>query len=190
MKNPILLATVLLVSLPVFSQSYMTAGGLRLGTDWGLTVQQRIAKSTTLEGIIQSSFQREEAMVTLLVEQHYPVVFRGLNLYVGGGFHKGWNSQPVSLENPNGVKDPMGLTLIGGAELTIARLNISYDFKPAVNIVGGDNGIYIQSGVSVRYVFLTNKVYKDLQKDKRKKERQKKGGFDWKEDWKIWKKKD
>ena len=185
----LIIPALILSSLQLAAQSYMTAGGIRLGTDWGLTIQQRLAKSTTLEGIFQSSFQREEVMVTLLAEQHFPLVFRGLNIYVGGGAHKGWNSQPVTLENPDGVKDPIGLSLIGGAELTLGKLNISYDFKPAINLYGGDNRVYVQTGVSVRYVFLNNKVYKDIQKEKRKKERQKNGGFDWKEDWKIWKKK-
>ncbi len=161
-----------------------------MGTDWGFTLQQRIAQNTSLEGIVQSSFQREEIMISLLVEQHYPVVHKGLNIYVGGGPHKGWNSQPPSPDKPKGIGDPLGFSLICGAELTLARLNISYDFKPAVNIRGGDKGIYLQSGVSVRYVFLTNKDYKKLQKENKKKARKKKGGFDWKEDWKIWKKKE
>lgn len=173
MKNTFLLFSILFISFQSGAQSYLTAGGLRLGTDWGLSVQQRIAKSATAEGIIQSSFQREEALVSVLVEQHYPLVFRGLNLYIGGGPHIGWNSQPSTADKPDGVKNPLGITLVGGAELTIARLNISYDFKPAFNIRGGDNGVYVQTGVSLRYVFLTNKDYKKLQKEKKKKERKK-----------------
>ena len=59
----------------VQAQSYFTAGGLRVGTDWGLTVQQRIAKRMTVEGIVQSSFGRPEFMVTGIVEKHFPLHF-------------------------------------------------------------------------------------------------------------------
>lgn len=158
-----------------------------MGTDWGLTLQQRVLETVTLEGILQSSFQREEVIVSVLVEKHYPIAVKGLNLYVGGGAHKGWNSQPVSADNPKGVENPLGISLVGGAELTLGRINVSYDFKPVFNAVGGDRPVYIQSGLSVRYVFLSNR---DVRKMKRQKEREKKGKFDWKEDWKFWKKED
>jgi hypothetical protein len=161
----------------------MTAGGLRLGTDWGLTLQQRLADHWTAEGILQSSLQREEVMVTGLLERHYPVIFKGLTLYFGAGIHKGWLNETADNElNPEEYTDPFGVSFIGGAELTLGRINISYDFKPAFNLSGGENKFYTQSGVSVRYVLLKNKVYKDLTKKKRKKERQEK--------WQFWKKKD
>jgi len=151
----------------VSAQSYITAGGIRLGTDWGLTFKQRILEHVTVEGIAQQSFQREEFMLTGLVQRHYPVVFKGLNFYFGGGLHKGWNQQPTSFENPNGVKNPFGITGIGGLELTIGRLNISYDYKPALNLAGGEKTFYMQTGLSARYVF-----YGDV--DRRQKQREKK----------------
>ncbi|MEK7257275.1 MAG: hypothetical protein AAB316_21150, partial [Bacteroidota bacterium] len=155
MKKRIVLALLLFSSLQIFSQAYMTAGGVRLGTDWGLTLQQRIGKSMTLEGILQSSLQREEVMVTGLIEKHYPVVFRGLNLYVGAGAHKGWINEEDT-DSPDGAdfEDPFGLSFVGGAELTLGRLNFSYDFKPAFNLTGGEKKFYSQTGVSIRYVLL------------------------------------
>jgi hypothetical protein len=189
MKKLTVVTATLLSFSTLFSQQYMTAGGLRLGTDWGLTVQQRIAKNATIEGILQSSLQREEFMLTALYERHYPLVFRGINLYVGGGLHKGWIDEPLNLEFPDAeqAKDPFGITLVGGAELTLGRFNFSYDFKPAINLSGGEKTFYSQTGVSIRYVFLKNKVYKDLQKEKRRKNRKKNGGFSV---WDVFKKKD
>jgi hypothetical protein len=190
MKKLILHALISLAPVSLFSQAYMTAGGLRLGTDWGLTVQQRLAKSVTFEGIVQSSLQREEVMLTGLVEKHYPLVFRGLNLYAGAGLHKGWLSTASPVEPPvRTFGDPFGLTLIGGAELTLGRLNFSYDFKPAINLSGGEKNFYTQTGISVRYVFLNNKVYKKHLKKRKKAKRKKEGkGNHLGDGWKFWKK--
>ena len=192
MRHLFVFACLILFSFTTNAQAYMTAAGLRAGTDWGLTVQQRLAKKMTLEGIVQSSLQREEVLVTALAERHYALVFRGLNLYMGAGAHKGWIGKKQSTELvPTDTKDPFGVTFVGGAELTLGRFNFSYDFKPAINIMGGEKKFYSQTGISVRYVFLTNKEYKKIQKKKRKKKRKKNGGgIHIGDDWKIWKKKD
>ena len=131
-------------------------------------------------------------MLTALAERHYALVFRGLNLYTGAGLHKGWLDRNANAEfAPANIRDPFGLTFIGGAELTLGRLNFSYDFKPAINIVGGEKKFYSQTGISVRYVFLNNKKYKQLQKEKKKKKRKKEGkGIQIGDKWKIWKKND
>ncbi|MFQ5447350.1 MAG: hypothetical protein ACE5FF_10470, partial [Saprospiraceae bacterium] len=67
--------------------------------------------------------------------------------------------------------------------------NFSYDFKPAINISGGEKRFYTQTGVSIRYVFLNNKVYKKHLK-KKKKEKRKKEGKGIGDGWKFWKKKE
>ena len=189
-KHLFFLASLTLLSISINAQAYMTAGGLRAGTDWGLTVQQRLTKNMTIEGIVQSSLQREEVLVTALAERHYALIFRGLNLYTGAGLHKGWLSEKQNSELvPLDQKDPFGLTFIGGAELTLGRFNFSYDFKPAINVVGGEKKFYTQSGVSVRYVFLTQKDYKKRQKAKRKQQRKENGGgIHIGDGWKVWKK--
>jgi hypothetical protein len=190
MKSNIILSLLLLSANLLYSQAYMTSAGLRAGTDWGISLQQRISKSATLEGIVQSSLQREEFMVTFLAEQHYPVLFRGLNLYFGAGLHKGWLQKTSSNEIViRSQENPLGISLVGGAELTIGKLNISYDFKPAVNVTGGEKIFYPQTGISVRYVILDNKVFKDLVKQRDKKERAEKRKSNRSQDnWKFWKK--
>jgi hypothetical protein len=185
MKKLFAVAFLLCVFPHIQAQSYMTAAGLRFGTDWGITLQQRIAKKTTIEGILQSSLQREEVLLTGLVEQHYPILTKGLNVYFGGGMHKGWISGPSDAESQaRPYEDPFGVTLIAGAEITLGRINVSYDFKPAINLSGGEEKFYTQTGVSVRYALLNNKVYKKMAKKKRKKQRQKEG----KDGWMFWKK--
>ncbi len=185
MKKLIVPAFFLFVFSQMQAQSYMTAAGLRFGTDWGITLQQRIAKNTTIEGILQSSLQREEVLVTGMVEQHYPILTKGLNVYFGGGVHKGWLSEPNDAElQAEPYKDPFGVTLVAGAEITLGRINVSYDFKPAINLSGGEEKFYTQTGVSVRYALLSNKVYKKMTKKKKKKQRQKEG----KNGWMFWKK--
>lgn len=177
---PILLFLVFGTTM-LTAQSYLTAGGLRLGTDWGLSLKQRVLEHTTVEGILQQSFQREEFMVTGLVAQHYPVIFDGLNFYFGGGLHKGWNHQPSTFENPDGFKNPFGLSLIGGLELTIGRLNLSYDYKPAINVYGGERTFYMQTGLSARYVFISNRDLKKKEKERKREARRKKLRF-WERD--------
>jgi len=171
MKKRLLPLLLVFTTTLLAAQSYITAGGIRLGTDWGLTFKQRVLEHTTLEGILQQSFQREEFMVTGLAAQHYPVLLKGLNFYFGGGLHKGWNNQPATFEHPDGFKNPFGVTAIGGLELTLGRLNLSYDYKPAVNLVGGEKTFYMQTGLSARYVFYSNRDLKKKQRAKKKAER-------------------
>ncbi len=187
MKQWSILVIALLFSGFVSAQSYNTAFGMRLGTDWGLTVKQRVSKLTTLEAIVQSSLQREEAMVTLLAEQHFPMITRRLNVYAGAGLHKGWIDGGDD-ETGAEYDDPFGLSLIGGAEMSLGRFNISYDFKPAINLTGGEKTFYTQTAVSLRYVIVKRPWLKGDPKKKRKRQRERERrkrdkDEDW---WKFW----
>ena len=163
----------------ISAQSYNTAFGLRMGTEWGFTAKQRVLKHTTIEGIFQSSLKREEIMLTVLGEQHFRLLTRRFNVYLGGGFHKGWRTTEPQYDDAgnliNDYENPFGLTLIGGAEITLGRLNISYDFKPAINLSGGSSPFYYQTGISLRYVLFKRK-WRPFKKKK-------------KFNWKFWEKK-
>lgn len=190
MKQRTILTSLALLPALIFAQSYNTALGMRLGTDWGVTVKQRVAKTASLEAIIQSSLQREETQITLLGEQHFPLISRRFNIYAGGGLHKGWATRDGAEGDPD-YKDPFGLSLIAGIEASLGRLNLSYDFKPAVNLSGGSHTIYSQTGISLRYVIVKRPWLKADDKSKRKRQRERSrrkkdgGGFNWKfwEDW-------
>ena len=82
------------------------------------------------------------------LEKHNNIVTKGLNIYYGGGLQKGW-----VLTEDKPYKDPFGVVGIIGAEFNVARLNVSYDIKPAVNLVGGDSPVNLQTGISIRYIF-------------------------------------
>lgn len=125
-----------------------------MGTDWGLTVQQKVLDGVTVEGIVQSSLQREEMMVTFLAEKHYGFLGKRLNTYFGAGPHFGWINQTDIEPGVDLFENPAGISFIGGLEFSLGDFNISYDIKPAVNIKGGYQGFYTQSGISLRYVIL------------------------------------
>ena len=190
MKQRTILTILFFLPVLAFAQSYNTALGMRLGTDYGVTIKQRVAKTTSLEAIIQSSLQREEAQISLLAEQHFPLVSRRFNVYAGGGLHKGWVTRDGTEEDPI-YKDPFGLSLIAGIEASLGRLNVSYDFKPAINLSGGKHTIYSRTGVSLRYVIVKRPWLNDPKaKRKRQRERERRrkkngDGFNWKF-WENW----
>jgi len=152
-----------------YSQSYFTAGGARFGTDWGISIQQKVFKHTTVEGIFQSSLFREELMLSVMPEYHFPVLSKRLNVYLGAGYHQGFNtsSDPV-------YPSPYGITVVAGAEITLARFVVSYDYKPAFNLYGGEHSWYNQSALSVRYVFVKQNALKKFQRKREKMKKKKK----------------
>lgn len=204
MKHPLVLLTVLLLcSRAPAAQSYDAALGLRLGTDWGATAQLRlplIDRNFVLEGILQSSLQRDEGSFTLLGKQHQPVLSRRLNLFYGAGLHAGWSNERDE-RSGEALNGPAGITGILGAEITFRRINISYDIKPALNF-RGDRFFDPQTGVSVRYVLAKrNDVWdkgkerdrrkrrKERARDRRKRERQAERERRGKRWWQVWKEK-
>jgi len=193
MKYPSLIV-LLLVSLSLYSQSYDLTAGLRLGTDWGISAQFRmpyVHKNFTIETILQSSLQRDEGLLTILGEQHTPILSRRLNIYTGAGLHFGWSNEVKEDASP--VKNPIGISGIVGAEANFGQLNLSYDLKPAINISGGSRTIYAQTAVTVRYIIAKRNGIFDKQKEKeRRKARNKRRrikkreerGKRWYEFWK------
>jgi len=179
----------------LLAQSYNTVGGIRLGSEFGITAKQRIAKRITLEGILQRGATNSETTVSLLVEKHVPVISRRFNFYIGAGVHKGWIGDEKILHD-----DPIGFSGIGGIEMTFRKLNFSFDFKPAYNISGGTQQINSQAALSIRYIFvkresaakkfIKEEKWKVWKKDKNKKSSKKKKSNKKESDkkpWEIWK---
>jgi len=167
MKNKIfLIAIVLSLTISGFAQTYNFSGGIRLGTEYGFTLKYRIAEKMTLEGIVQSPVNEKLAITSLLLEKHNSILTKGFNIYYGGGIQKGW-----VLSDDVTYDDPFGIVGIIGAEFNIFKLNLSYDLKPAVNIVGGPSPVTLQTGLSIRYIFSKNGVFES---DPKKKEKKKK----------------
>ncbi|MEM1217034.1 MAG: hypothetical protein AAGJ82_15170 [Bacteroidota bacterium] len=157
------------------AQSYDLAAGVRLGTDYGLSILTRVPpihKNFTLEAIVQSSFTQNEGLVTFLGARHIPILTRRLNVYGGIGPHFGWLER-----DPNRAEDyraPMGVSAVGGAEVNFRNLNLSFDFKPTLNLVGGERRFYSQTAFTARFIIFKRHAIYASPREKRQKARRKK----------------
>jgi hypothetical protein len=171
MKNTrfIFIPLFILSSLPAFGQSYKTAAGIRLDNGINFTVQQHIANNWTAEGILHTPVNSDELGLTLLAEKHQKILFRGVNLYGGAGGHYYWQSAANRSESGEVAENVFGLTFIGGAEITLGRINLAFDWKPEFHLAGDQTHPFEWTGgsISVRYALF-------------KRERKKI------EDWKVW----
>lgn len=154
-KMRILLIIFLVTALAISSQAqkYRTAAGIRIGTEFGLTVQQLILENSTIEGIIQKGFFNDQTAITLLYEQHQKMVFKGLNFYIGAGPHVGIYDD----KDRDGRKNSYGLSAIGGIEMRFGSLLASFDYKPAINFTGGERIFDSQTALSLRYIIIKAK---------------------------------
>jgi hypothetical protein len=160
---------------PAFSQGYVTSFGARVGSNdnfrmAGLSLQQRIVKKLTLEGIVQSDFQRNTTL-HLLSEYHQNIISKNFNFYLGAGLSGGWeefNNMDNAVRNQT-----MGADLIEGVELTMLHWNVSLDYKPNFNIYGRESWYQGQIGISVRAVLLNDSDIKRHQREKARELRQK-----------------
>ena len=94
MKQLLIIFITFLSTFSVMAQGYNIAGGIRMGTDWGVTGKYRIGKKESIEAIIQSSASKDkdEVIITALYEKHNPLISKRFNFYTGAGLHKGWNN--------------------------------------------------------------------------------------------------
>ncbi|MBK7427858.1 MAG: hypothetical protein IPI60_12930 [Saprospiraceae bacterium] len=137
-------------SLSLSAQNYKAAVGIRLGTEVGITGQFRIGERSTLEGMLQTSFRYPSSQFSVLYERHYPIITKGLNMYLGVGPHIGWYAPPETSQTD--IK--FGISPIAGAELTLGKLNFSWDMKPTINLVGGYRILELETAISVRYILV------------------------------------
>lgn len=159
--------TVVFIS-SLHAQSYNTAMGIRLGTEWGLTFKQRLANRLTGDIHLTNNFKPNGGSVDLLVQQHNPLISNRINIYYGGGLQVGWKNQDF------GNNTTAGLNIVGGAEITLARINISWDLIPTINLYNMDRAIGFNSAVSVRYVIVKKKwePFEKLRKKNKKKKKE------------------
>ena len=159
------------------AQAYITAAGVRLGPAIGLSVQQRIMDRTTLEMMVHHRNFLDQTTAGILIEKHMPLIFKSLNVYTGAGVQKTWYQAPEYTGD-----DPWGIQFVVGAELTLSRFNVSWDFKPVVTPAGDDPFFQGQSAISLRYALIKGKKkglfasdkgkQKQRQKAKRKRQRE------------------
>ena len=172
MKHPLLVTFVfLLVAGSMSAQAYITAAGMRFGDGVGLSLQQRIAKKSTLEATLHGPLGDDVITFTGLYERHLNILTRHLNIYGGIGAYKTW-AQDTQLET---FEDPFGLAFVGGAEMTIGRVNFSLDVRPTIQLSNlSDFNTNAAVGVSVRYVLIKDGLFSSSKKRKRKRQKRKK----------------
>ncbi|MBF9236940.1 hypothetical protein I2I05_05985 [Hymenobacter sp. BT683] len=133
---------------PALAQKYRTAAGVRGGGgSYGLTVQQLVLPSTTLEGLALLSARERSA--TVLAERHFGILGPSLNYYFGAGAHVGTHKDDGNFWGFDGIV---------GAEYKIpfARVVLSVDFKPTVEFNSAD-WTRFPTAFSVRYIILKQK---------------------------------
>ena len=180
--NRLFILLIVILSLnPLAAQKYNTLGGIRIGDDFGFTGTQRIADKTTVDLTFQPGIFAGNRLFLLTANQHYPLLTRRLNFFIGGGlYHRQYENILTGNSQTDIVKEPVkmrGIAFNLGTELTMGKLTLGIDYVPLVHF--GNNSyrrFYGTSGVSMKYVFVereskTKKFFKDLfkKKDKRKK---------------------
>jgi hypothetical protein len=149
------------------AQSYKTAAGIRVDNGVQLSVQQYLTNNWTAEGILHSSVGSKDLGITLLAEKHQKILFRNTNIYYGAGGHYYWKNEVPRTENEVG-NNVYGLSLIGGAEVSLGRFNISIDWKPELHLSEASRPFdWNGAAVSVRYI-LAKRERKTIK------------------DWKVW----
>ena len=161
----------------IHAQSYFTAVGVRLGNTIGLTVNQRLQKKWSAEGILQNDLNGTIA-VSAIAKRHTAILARGLNIYVGTGPQLRFSSQEDNSEpsinsleessDNNSTVTNVGLDILLGAELSLGRINVSLDAKPLI-LIGSSDFFQPEGAFSARYVlFKTSKAQKKRWRRKRK----------------------
>ncbi len=136
----------------VNAQTYQTAIGLRVSSEFGLTVQQHIGKNYTIEGLLTTRSKEYESKITLLLEKHQNVLGRGFNFYYGAGGHKGF----LRSGQPLGYEGTFGVDAIGGVEFSSKQFTFSADYHPVFNLSKGTAQPFYNgyAALSVRYILI------------------------------------
>ena len=151
MKKLLIGLIFLIAATSAEAQKYRTALGVRASRNQvGLTLQQLILPKTTIEAI--GSVGSDEFSGTALLEQHFPILGKGFNYYMGLGAHIG---------NKKDFGTFYGGDLLAGLELKTPLLpfTISGDIKPAFH-VNHEDWFTFGGAISVRYILVKEKKKK------------------------------
>ena len=148
----VLLMTITLVSK---AQDYSTGIGFRGGFSNGLTVKHFINSENALEGILSTRWHGFN--ITGLYEIHAQAFDTpGLKWYYGFGGHLGfWDGDNNPWFDDSNNYTVVGVDGIIGLEYSFDEvpINLSLDWKPALNIIGYTGFWGDELAISIRYIF-------------------------------------
>jgi len=155
MKKLLLIVCLFCIGTLAQAQDYGTGIGIRGGSANGLTIKHFISNDVAIEGIVATRWNGLN--LTGLYEIHAPAFNEpGFNWYYGFGAHLGfWDGDHSHWDDDNSNHTIFGIDGILGLEYNIREIpiNLSLDWKPALNIFGDSDFWGDGFGLSVRYVF-------------------------------------
>lgn len=178
MKKYMCLFALSLIGFSVVAQPYYNAVGVRLGKQYGISLQQKVYKNFTVEGLFHYDF-RNTSSISVVGKQYKKIILPNFNYYYGAGLHKGWIKdnflEGAKVDAEGNTSDPFGITGVAGIEMTLGKINIGMDYRPNINIVGGGGLLDHNTAISVRYVIMKDKQpFKTNNKKKKRKKSSKK----------------
>jgi len=157
MKKYLLVITLIFsMSAITVAQDYQTAGGVRGGLYNGLTIKHFLGSKSAAEGILTTRWQGFN--ITGLYELHSMNAFdvSRLNWYYGIGGHIGfWNGAYTPFLSTSDNYTVIGVDAILGLEYNFEEIpiNVSVDWKPALNLIGYTGFLADGGALSIRYIF-------------------------------------
>lgn len=156
MKTKILLLALILgLSTTSFAQNYVTGIGFRGGLYNGLTIKHFISRTTAFEGLISTRWKGVELTGLYEFHQQFPSI-PGMASYIGFGGHVGiWNGDNTNWGTAGTQYTNLGVDGIIGLEYSFYEIpiNLSIDWKPALNLTGYTGFWYDGGAFSIRYIF-------------------------------------
>jgi len=138
------------------AQDYKTGIGLRGGLSNGLTVKHFIKENTALEGILSTRWSGFNITGLYEINNRGAFDVNRLNWYYGAGAHIGfWDSDASWAAEDHGAYTVIGIDGILGIEYNFEAipLNLSLDWKPAINLIGYTQSWFDEVALSLRFIF-------------------------------------
>ncbi|MDA3822429.1 MAG: hypothetical protein PF450_07470 [Bacteroidales bacterium] len=155
-KKLLVLAVFISAATFSFAQDYTTGIGLRGGLSNGVTIRHFIGETTAVEGLIQTRWSGFSLTGLYELQRNDAWDVDRLNWYYGVGAHVGmYNSTDYTWANTTGSVVVLGIDAILGIEYNFEEIpiNISADWKPAINVIGGTKFWPDGGALSIRYIF-------------------------------------
>lgn len=145
-----LLACMMIFTIgTINAQRYSTAIGVRISGEYGLNIAQKINDNNTLQLNHEGGFESGDKTTSLHYVRHRGIFGGGLNIFTGIGVNGYYRTSRTDLPSKYGLRPSATL----GAEMTLGRINLAFDWAPTLNLASGvDNRFNATTGLTVRYI--------------------------------------